>query len=74
MRQTHPRLDLQSISRNATGIPSALFFGVSCFVVLGAFGFGLQDFKLQGSRVGALLIRIGLWGPLYYNYDKDPPR
>ena len=51
--QTHPRLDLQSISRNATGIPSALFFGVSCFVVLGAFGFGLQDSSF----------RVPGWGP-----------
>ena len=25
------------------------------------------------SDVGALIIRIGFWGPLYYNYDKEPP-
>ena len=24
--------------------------------------------------IGALIIRIGFWGPLYYNYDKEPPK
>ena len=23
---------------------------------------------------GALIIRIGFWGPLYYKYNKDPPK
>ena len=23
--------------------------------------------------IGALRIRIGFWGPLYHNYNKDPP-
>ena len=23
------------------------------------------------SLLGALIIRIGLWGPLYYNYNKE---
>ena len=34
---------------------------------------------LRGPRVvgcynvGALTIRIGFWGPVYYNYKKEPP-
>ena len=24
--------------------------------------------------VGALILRIGSWGPLYYNYNKEPPK
>ena len=24
--------------------------------------------------IGALIIRIGFWGPLYYNYNKEPPK
>ena len=23
-------------------------------------------------NIGALIIRVGFWGPLYYNYNKDP--
>ena len=23
--------------------------------------------------IGALIIRIGFWSPLYQNYDKEPP-
>ena len=23
--------------------------------------------------IGALIIRIGLWGPLYFGYNKEPP-
>ena len=26
------------------------------------------------QNIGALIIRIGCWGPLYYNYDKEPPK
>ena len=26
------------------------------------------------SSIGALTIRIGLWGPLYYKYDKELPK
>ena len=26
------------------------------------------------DKIGALLIRIGFWGPLYYNYNKEPPK
>ena len=25
-------------------------------------------------NVGALIIRKGFWGPLYYNYNKEPPK
>ena len=28
--------------------------------------------RVQG--LGALIIRIGFWGPLYYNYDKEPSK
>ena len=27
-----------------------------------------------GSNLGALLFRIGFWGPLYYNHNKEPPK
>ena len=29
------------------------------------------SFLLQ--NIGPLIIRIGFWGPLYYNYKKEPP-
>ena len=25
-------------------------------------------------NIGAFKIRIGFWGPLYYNYKKEPPK
>ena len=25
-------------------------------------------------NIGALIIRIGFWGPLYYNSNKEPPK
>ena len=25
-------------------------------------------------KIGALIIQTGLWGPLYYNYNKEPPK
>ena len=28
----------------------------------------------RNINVGALIIRIGLWGILYYNYNKEPPK
>ena len=28
---------------------------------------------LEGLDIGALIIRIGFWGPLYYNDNKEPP-
>ena len=39
---------------------------------------GSQTVKLRrtadrSSDVGALIIRIGFWGPLYYNCNKEPP-
>ena len=24
-------------------------------------------------NIGTVLVRIGFWGPLYYNHDKEPP-
>ena len=28
-----------------------------------------------GSKIGALIIRIGFWGPIiYYSYNKEPPK
>ena len=29
---------------------------------------------LLTGNIGALAIRIGFWGPLYFNYNKDPPQ
>ena len=26
------------------------------------------------TNIGALIIRIGFWGPLYYSYNKKPPK
>ena len=45
-------------------------------------GLGVQSLGLGGLgfiyglivNIGALIIRIGLWGPLYYNYNKEPPK
>ena len=28
----------------------------------------------EHGAIGALLIRIGFWGALYYNYNKEPPK
>ena len=28
----------------------------------------------EPDNVGALIIRIGSWGILYYNYNKEPPK
>ena len=28
----------------------------------------------QNRNIGALKIRIGLWGPLYYTYNNEPPQ
>ena len=25
------------------------------------------------TNIGALIIRIGFWGPLWYNQNKEPP-
>ena len=27
-----------------------------------------------GSTIGAVIIRIGFWNPLYYDYNKEPPK
>ena len=34
-------------------------------------------FKLSSPQeimIGTLMIRIGFGGPIYYNYDKEPPK
>ena len=31
-------------------------------------------FRGFGLSIGALIIRIGVWGILLYNYNKEPPR
>ena len=28
----------------------------------------------DGSTTGTLIFRIGFWGPLYYTYNKEPPK
>ena len=30
--------------------------------------------KIESGTIGALIIRIGFWGPLYDNYSEEPPR
>ena len=30
--------------------------------------------SFSGFSIGALIIRIGFWGILYYNYNKEPPK
>ena len=55
-------------------------------LTVGAFFFRI-GFPLKGSfkratirdlegyySIGALIIRIGFWGPLYCKYNKEPPR
>ena len=31
-----------------------------------------MNHKKELMYIGASIIRIGFWGPLYYNYSKDP--
>ena len=35
---------------------------------------GLQGRSLVSVNIGALIIRKGFWGTLYYNYNKEPPK
>ena len=28
----------------------------------------------KGFNIGALIIRIGFWDPVYYTYNKEPPQ
>ena len=44
------------------------FLGVGSQVAQQDIGAWIFDFK-----IGALMIRIGFGGPLYGNYNKDPP-
>ena len=36
----------------------------------------LKGFDLRFARdtIGALIVRIGFWGPSYYKYNKEPPK
>ena len=36
--------------------------------------FGASGLFLFVVNVGALIFRIGFWGPLYYNSNKEPPK
>ena len=29
---------------------------------------------IMGFNIGALIIRLGFGGPLYYTYNKEPPK
>ena len=33
-----------------------------------------MNFISISANMGALIIRIGFWGPLYYNCNKEPPK
>ena len=34
-----------------------------------------QALSHSGYNIGGLMIRIGFWGPVYYNYfNKEPPK
>ena len=35
---------------------------------------GPVTLNFKPVNIGALIIRIGFWGPLYYNYNKEPPK
>ena len=35
---------------------------------------GLFLFEFRAVSIGALVIRIGFWGSVYYSYNKKPPR
>ena len=49
---------------------------------MGSFGFRLPPRQAgtrtlqtcQASTIGAVIIRMGFGGPLYYTYDKEPPK
>ena len=40
------------------------------FDLVSTLGMGCE----RGVIKGALIIRIGFWSPLYYNYTKEPPK
>ena len=33
-----------------------------------------RHFSPNHGTVEVLIIRIGFWGPVYYNYNKEPPQ
>ena len=36
--------------------------------------FWVAKVLISKTNISALIIRIGLWGPLYYTYNKEPPK
>ena len=40
--------------------------------MLGLADSGFED--LGSGNIGALIIRIGFWGPLYYNHNMEPTK
>ena len=30
--------------------------------------------EMDVMNIGVLMIRVGFWGPFYYNYSEEPPR
>ena len=38
----------------------------------GRLGVGISD--EPDPNIGALIFRIGFWSPLYYTFNKDPPK
>ena len=57
--------------RNCATGRAALGGWHGCFFQSPRGGFSGQ--RPEGSKKGALIVRIGFWGPLYYNYDQKPP-
>ena len=47
-----------------------------CVLRLEAWRSRLSDEQEMSEKLhmGALIISIGYWGPLYYNYNKEPPK
>ena len=55
------------VTRASAVSGTALRMAVQCSDSLGSAGIGLN--------IGALIIiGIGFWGPLYYKYNKEPPK
>ena len=43
--------------------------------ILMCYSLGAATCEYPGvSNIGALISRIGFWGPLYYDYNKEPPK
>ena len=63
---------LQSLHGVPLGVPFSVPLRVfSSGTVMDLDGLGLWG---VGCTTGALIIRIGFWGILYHNYNKEPPK